>query len=112
MRKWRHGLQGHQGSLVGALAAATLVAGCGGSGRGNASRTAAVIPLAGAETQDEAFPNGGGFNGSQMDRIDPLTGRLIGTYPADSGGLAVADGSLWVENAGTDSVWREPINPK
>jgi streptogramin lyase len=52
---------------------------------------------------------------NRIDRIDPLSGRLIGTYPADSGGggggLAVADGSLWVENAGSDSVWREPIKP-
>lgn len=137
------------------------------------NKVTAVIPLAGAKTQDEAFPNAGGYiDGAQMafeggkawygnpaglfeidpqtnnakliplrmqpftewgdipivsgagsvwlrtsdtrlDRIDPATGRVLATYPADSGGggggLAVAFGSLWVDNAGSDSVWREPI---
>jgi hypothetical protein len=49
----------------------------------------------------------------KLDRIDPATGRVRATYPAANagggGGLAVAFGSLWVENAGSDSVWREPI---
>ncbi len=50
---------------------------------------------------------------AKLARIDPATGRLIATYPADpiggGGGLAAAFGSLWVENAFNDSVWREPI---
>lgn len=138
------------------------------------NKVTAVIPLPGAKTEDQAFPNGGGYiNGGQMaflggkawygnpaglfeidshsnhvrliplhmqpftewgdipvvsgagavwvrvadnkvDRIDPATRRVIGTYPADSGGggggLAAAFGSLWVDNAGSDSVWREPVN--
>lgn len=137
------------------------------------NKVTAVIPLAGARTQDEAFPNAGGYiDGAQMafaggkawygnpaglfeidphtdhakliplrmqpftewgdipvvsgagsvwmrtsdsriDRIDTATGRVLATYPADGGGggggLAVAFGSLWVDNAGSDSVWREPI---
>jgi hypothetical protein len=50
---------------------------------------------------------------SRIDRIDTASGRVLATYPADGGGggggLAVAFGSLWVDNAGSDSVWREPI---
>jgi streptogramin lyase len=48
-----------------------------------------------------------------IDRVDPATGRGLTTYPADrgggGGGVAVAFGSLWVDNAGIDTVWREPI---
>jgi streptogramin lyase len=134
----------------------------------------AVIPLAGAQTLNEAFPNSGSgyIDGSQLafaagkawyanpaglfaidatsnhvrlirlhmqpfsqwgdtpvvagagsvwvrttdatvDRIDPTSMRILATYRADraggGGGLAVAFGSLWVENAGSDSVWREPV---
>jgi DNA-binding beta-propeller fold protein YncE len=41
-------------------------------------------------------------------RIDVRTGRVDRTYPASGGGggLAVAFGSLWVANAGDDTVWR------
>ncbi len=50
---------------------------------------------------------------TQIDRINPVTGQIQARYPAGvSGGggdLAVAFGSLWVANAGSDSVWREPI---
>jgi DNA-binding beta-propeller fold protein YncE len=52
---------------------------------------------------------------TRIDRIDPATGSVLGIYPAardgGGGGLAVAFGSLWVENVGADSVWREPIKP-
>jgi hypothetical protein len=139
------------------------------------NKLAAVIPLVGAVTQDEAFPNAspsGYIDGAQMafldgkawlgnsaglfeinartnraklirlrmrpftawgdiavvagsgsiwvrtadtriDRVDPTTGKLVGIYRGGygGGGLAVAFGSLWVENAGADSVWREPIKP-
>jgi hypothetical protein len=139
------------------------------------NRVTAVIPLAGAKTQDEAFGsaasgyiNGAGMafadgkawlgdaaglfeidartnharlirlgmrpfaewgdipvaagagsiwirtTNTRIDRIDPASGKVLGVYRGDSdggGGVAVAFGSLWVENAGADSVWREPINP-
>jgi hypothetical protein len=51
---------------------------------------------------------------TRIDRVDPASGKVLGVYRGDSdggGGVAVAFGSLWVENAGADSVWREPINP-
>lgn len=50
---------------------------------------------------------------AQIDRIDPATGQIQAHYPAGAfgggGDLVVAFGSLWVANAGSDSVWREPI---
>jgi len=50
---------------------------------------------------------------TRVDRVDPAAGRVIGVYRAaddgGGGGLAVAFGSLWVDNAGTGSVWREPL---
>ena len=50
-----------------------------------------------------------------IDRVDPVSGRVQGTYPADSagggGGILVVGHSLWVENAGEDDVWRERIRP-
>ncbi len=46
-------------------------------------------------------------------RIDPATGRVTGTYPADPAGgggeVAVAFGSLWVANFATDTIWRVRI---
>jgi DNA-binding beta-propeller fold protein YncE len=48
-----------------------------------------------------------------VSRIDPRTGRVRATYPADPDGgggfAAVADGSLWVANFASDSVWRVRI---
>jgi streptogramin lyase len=48
-----------------------------------------------------------------IDRIDPANGKVQGVYPAGmeggGGDITVAFGSLWVDNAGSDSVWREPI---
>lgn len=53
---------------------------------------------------------------TRIDRVNPATGRVIAVYRAaddgGGGGLAVAFGSLWVDNAGADSVWREPIKPR
>jgi streptogramin lyase len=45
-------------------------------------------------------------------RIDPATGQVIQRYPATGGGggVAVGFGSLWVSNAGADSIWRYPIH--
>jgi streptogramin lyase len=46
-------------------------------------------------------------------RVDPATGKVTASYPADStaggGYVAVAFGSLWVANFGTDTVWRVRI---
>jgi streptogramin lyase len=46
-------------------------------------------------------------------RIDPATGTVTGTYPADPAGgggeVAVAFGSLWVANFATDTIWRVRI---
>ena len=46
-------------------------------------------------------------------RVDPTDGSVLARYPADpvSGGgyVAVAFGSLWVANFGTDTVWRVRI---
>ncbi len=51
---------------------------------------------------------------AKIARINPATGRVQAWYPAGfSGGggdLVVAFGSLWVANAGSDSVWREPVS--
>lgn len=46
-------------------------------------------------------------------RINPRTGRITRTYPADSGGEGgsplIAFGSLWVANFSSDTVWRGGI---
>jgi hypothetical protein len=47
-----------------------------------------------------------------VDEVDPATGRIVHTYPATGGGggqIAAAYGSLWVPNAASGTVWREPI---
>lgn len=50
---------------------------------------------------------------TNIDRIDPTTGRVQTHFPAGQAGgggdVVVAFGSLWVDNAASDSVWREPI---
>lgn len=51
-------------------------------------------------------------NGSVV-RVDPTDGRVVATFPADPAGgggwVAVAFGSLWVANFGSDTVWRVRI---
>jgi streptogramin lyase len=44
-----------------------------------------------------------------IDRVDARTFRIVKHYPATGGGgkLAIAYGSLWIANAGVDTVWRE-----
>ena len=51
-------------------------------------------------------------SGTNVDRIDLTTGNIIDHYPASGGGgwIAVANGSLWVANAGNNTVWREPLH--
>jgi glutamine cyclotransferase len=48
---------------------------------------------------------------SQVVRVNPATATVLQRYPAAGagGGVAVASGSLWVVNAGSDTVWREPL---
>ncbi len=48
---------------------------------------------------------------SAVTRIDPKSGKAVGTYPATGGGGGsyVADRSLWVSNMGANTVWREPL---
>ena len=50
-----------------------------------------------------------------VSRVDPNTGKVIGTYPADAAGgggyPAVGFGSLWVANFATDTIWRDRIAP-
>ena len=50
-----------------------------------------------------------------VSRVDPNTGKVIGTYPADPAGgggyPAVGFGSLWVANFATDTIWRDRIAP-
>jgi streptogramin lyase len=43
--------------------------------------------------------------------VDSSTGQVVAHFPASGGGggIAVADGSLWVVNAGDGTVWREPL---
>jgi streptogramin lyase len=45
-------------------------------------------------------------------RIDPATGKVVQRYPAagGGGGVAFGYGSLWVLNAGADSIWRYRID--
>ncbi len=48
-----------------------------------------------------------------VSRVDPKTGRVLGTYPADTyggGGLiALGFDSLWMTNFSSDTVWRDQI---
>jgi streptogramin lyase len=48
-----------------------------------------------------------------VSRVDPGTGEVIATYPADPAGGGgyplVAFGSLWITNFGSDTVWRVRI---
>ena len=48
---------------------------------------------------------------TKIARVDPHTATVVATYPAagGGGGLTVAFGSLWVANAGRNTVWRETI---
>jgi streptogramin lyase len=45
-------------------------------------------------------------------RIDPATASVVQRYPAagGGGGIAFGYGSLWVSNAGADSIWRYAIH--
>jgi len=51
---------------------------------------------------------------TKIARIDPKTGKEIGTYPAAAagggGGIAVAFRSLWVANGGLGNVWRTRVH--
>jgi hypothetical protein len=65
---------------------------------------------------DISFATGAGSvwvrtSSSTVLRINPSTGNVVGTYRAtgSGGGIAIAFGSLWVANAGSDTTWREPI---
>jgi streptogramin lyase len=44
-------------------------------------------------------------------KIDGATAKVVARFPAagGGGGIAVADGSLWVVNAADGTVWREPL---
>jgi streptogramin lyase len=44
--------------------------------------------------------------------IDASTGAVVHRYTASGGGggFTVARGSLWIANAGNDTVWREPLH--
>jgi outer membrane protein assembly factor BamB len=47
-----------------------------------------------------------------VDEVDAATGTIVHTYRATGGGggqIAVAYRSLWVPNAASGTVWREPI---
>jgi len=50
-----------------------------------------------------------------VSRVDPATGQVTGTYPADpagGGGIPVVGfDSLWVPNFGSDTVWRDQVTP-
>lgn len=52
-------------------------------------------------------------NSSKVVQIQPKTGKVVASYPADpdgNGGLPyVAFGSLWISNFDTDTVWRDRI---
>lgn len=48
-----------------------------------------------------------------VSRIEPRDAKVIATYPADpaagGGDIVVDNGSLWIANFGTDTVWRDRI---
>jgi DNA-binding beta-propeller fold protein YncE len=48
-----------------------------------------------------------------VSRIDPQTGGVLGSYPADADGgggfLAVGHGALWIANFASDTIWRDRI---
>jgi streptogramin lyase len=49
-------------------------------------------------------------------RFDPSTMKVVGTYPADkygggSGAIAIYDGSLWLTNPETGTIWRDRVLP-
>ena len=50
-------------------------------------------------------------SGTQVIRINPKTAAVTARYPATGGGggIAVADGSLWVTNFISDTTWRIPL---
>ena len=75
-----------------------------------------VRPLSSGGDIDIAAGNGSLWvrtSNSTVTRIDAATGHVTRTYPAPAagggGGVAVGFGSLWIANAGLDTVWREPI---
>ena len=84
-----------------------------------ASHTATRLPLkihpmsAFGDIYIVATPNGVWVRtgNTSIARLNPTTGRVVARYPATGGGggLAVAFGSLWVANAGNDTIWREPL---
>ena len=49
-----------------------------------------------------------------VSRFDPVTGAVVARYPADPNGhggyVYVSNGSLWVANFATDTIWRDKIN--
>jgi DNA-binding beta-propeller fold protein YncE len=54
------------------------------------------------------------LSSAAVSRFDPSTGKVTARYPGDppaNGGYAdVYDGSLWVSNFDTDTVWRDKIS--
>jgi len=50
-----------------------------------------------------------------VSRVDPETGSIIGMSPADAAGgggwPTIGFGSLWVPNFGSDSIWRDRVEP-
>ena len=55
------------------------------------------------------------LSNAAVSRVDPETGKVLGTYPALEGGgggwPTVGFGSLWVPNFGADSIWRDRVAP-
>jgi streptogramin lyase len=53
------------------------------------------------------------LSSGSVSRFDPVTGTVVAHYPADSsakgGYVSVYDGSLWVANFDSDTVWRDKI---
>jgi hypothetical protein len=84
------------------------------------TNTAQLVPVRFRPMSNGGDINVGAANGSlwfrtgnkTVARFDPTADRLLGTSPAagGGGGIAVGFGSLWVANAGADSVWRERIH--